>query len=149
MIGLTKANIEKITEKILQKYQTVNPFELCAYKGIEVVHQTMPISLKGYTTEYNRIKMILLNNKNTDQENYFTCCHELGHIFLKHNDNIFFYEKRTLHITNREETEADHFAIALILKKYEDEDTKDLTIDQLSRLTGIPQSKLQVYYNFF
>lgn len=137
--------LEKIINRINRLYGN-NPFKICKQKDILLQFIDMPSALKGYTTTKYRIKIIFLNTKNTEFENEFTCLHELGHIFLKHNDNILFNQTCTLHNGIKEELEADLFAISMILKKYTLDDFKGLSIKQISSLTGIDVINLEKYF---
>lgn len=137
--------INRIIKTIYKKYGT-NPFEICKEKDILLQFIDMPFTLKGYTTTKYRTKIIFLNSKNTEFENEFTCLHELGHIFLKHQDNILFNQTCTLHNNIKEETEANFFATSMILKKYDISSFAGLSIKQISFLTGIEEYSLNHYF---
>lgn len=143
---MEKEKIKALAIKTYNKYKTSDPFSICKQKGYEVIKIPMPLKLKGYTTEKNRIKFIYINNQYSYEEQYFTCVHELGHNICKHEDNILFNHLYTYHLSNREENEANIFAASFILAKYSEEQLEGLTITQISQMTGIDEKHLRLLF---
>lgn len=137
--------IIKLSKKLYKEFGN-NPYKICKEKGIIVDHVNLPLSLKGYTTKYRRVNIIFLNENNSEIDNVFTCYHELGHIFLGHNDNIVFNKTYTLDNGNREENEADFFATSMLLNEYNLDDFQDLTSMQLSNILGIDVAYINFYF---
>lgn len=138
--------ISRIAKKIYKEYGN-NPFLICQDKDYIVKLIDMPTSLKGYTTKANRINIIYINSKLDEKERKFTCLHELGHILLKHDDNILFNKKYTLNSGNKEENEANNFAVQMLLEDYSSEDLETLSINQIANLIGVEKNILYIFFN--
>lgn len=145
VIALEK-EISRIAKKVYKEYGN-NPFSICKEKDYIVKLIDMPASLKGYTTMTNRINIIYINSKLNEKERKFTCLHELGHILLKHDDNILFNKKYTLNSGNKEENEANNFAVQMLLEDYSREDLETLSINQIANLIGVEKNILYIFFN--
>ncbi|WP_052378070.1 ImmA/IrrE family metallo-endopeptidase [Robinsoniella sp. KNHs210] len=62
--------------------------------------------------------------------------HELGHAIMHSKENCYFLEHHTLMLTNKNEVEANRFAVNLLISDDELSDYKEFTVDQISRITG-------------
>lgn len=129
---MEKRIIKKLARQTYKKFNTSNPYEILKQKDIELVELEMPLRLKGYTTEKNRIKIIYINSLLSDNEKEFTLTHELGHIILKHKDNILFNISKTLNVTSREENEANMFVAYLRMQHLNTCDYEGLNVSQIS-----------------
>ncbi len=139
--------INKKVKQLYKKYGTVNPFDIAKEKGYIVLKKEMPDKLKGYTTTVNRITFIYINSIYDEVSQYYTCLHELGHIFCKHDSNIIFTSTRTFLVGSKYENEADSFATAMILHQHKDLDFSGLTLNQISCTTGITVKNLKLYFS--
>ncbi len=140
-------DVLKKAKNLIKTYETTDPFLICDYKDYIVQRIPMPKNLKGYTTEYKRVKIICINSNYSEESQRFTCFHELGHILLGHDGNIFFDKKYTLKVSSKEENEANLFATACMLSSYPH--LKKLTIPELSDATGISGKYITTFLNFF
>lgn len=104
--------IQKIIDKLIKKYDTTNPFELCSYLDIEMF--MIPLPNRGFCMHNRRIPMIFINETLNYYEQKRVCAHELGHILLHKGYNIAFFEAYTHFSTERYETEANLFADLLL-----------------------------------
>ena len=79
-----------------------------------------------------------------DDQRRFTTAHELGHIILHGCTNSINLSCNTGFCVSRYEREADLFAAYLLLQAEYDQyvDYETLTVDQVSQITHIPQSKV-------
>lgn len=73
--------------------------------------------------------------------------HELGHIVCRHNQNTVYLSTKTFLNVNKYENEANMFATHMILKKYDKDELQELTIDQISTMTGVNKIYLSMYFN--
>ncbi|MCD8078021.1 MAG: ImmA/IrrE family metallo-endopeptidase [Lachnospiraceae bacterium] len=81
-------------------------------------------------------KCIFLNENLEEHERYFVMAHELGHAIMHPKMNCYFIRNKTLLLTSRVEREANKFAVELLIGNDFLHENKDLTVDQLARLTG-------------
>lgn len=130
---------KKIAKNIIKKAASADPFAICRYLDIPVIHTDLG-SLKGFTTTNYRIKTIFINEKLGEIEAKYSCAHELGHILMRHDYNKLWMANNTFFNLNRYENEANRFAIHLLLEPYRDEiDQMEYpSNDNISNLTGVP-----------
>ena len=140
-----KQNSYLVAKNLIKKYKTTNPFEICKNLDIKVIFEELG-SLKGYTTTKYRIHSIHLNNDLSKYEQEFTCLHELGHIVCNHNHNSIFLSTKTFLNVNKWENEANMFATHMTLAKYTLEELENLTIEQISNMTGINKIYLSMFF---
>ena len=65
-------------KKLIKKYKTSNPFDLCAKMGIEIVYTDIG-TLKGMYTSIKRNRFIVINQKLDVHMKRMVCAHELAH----------------------------------------------------------------------
>lgn len=140
-------NVVKKAQSLCRQYGTTDPFRLCKEKDIVVLMQDMPRQLKGMTVTKKRIRFIYINSLLflQEKEREFVCGHELGHIFLGHDENVIFSKANTLKVQNKEENEADLFSTSILLDRYTMEDLKTMTVEQVHLLTGIESWMIRAY----
>lgn len=105
--------LENIIERLVKKYKTSNPYELCSSMNIIVIKEELG-TLNGYCHTFQRNKFIHINSSLSYDAQKFTCAHELGHHVLHKGCNIFFLKSKTLLKTNKYEEEANEFARILL-----------------------------------
>lgn len=143
---IDEQNYFLIANKIINRFKTSCPFRICDLLNIKVVFEDLG-TLKGYTTARYRIHSIHLNNDLSEYEQEFTCFHELGHILCGHNQNSIYLSTKTFLNVNKFENEANMFATHMILSKYDKDELQELTIEQISNLTGINKIHILMYFN--
>lgn len=113
---MRRNDIRKKLNLLINKYKTTDPFELCIKMGIDLDYDNLKDGIMGYRVVLYRIPCIVLSSENTEEENYDTCAHELGHHVCGHDTNV---EK--LRRSNRGfvsygvEYEANSFMVELLL----------------------------------
>ena len=129
--------IKKLVSRLVRKYQTRDPFEMI--KGMNVILVHYPLEgVRGFYQYFQRNNIIYLDERLTEAEQRFVLAHELGHLFLHKKANAIFMDSRTQFNTDKYEREADTVIF----------EHPDLTIGQLSRLTGYTEELLK-NKNFF
>ena len=113
-------NIKDITEKLCHKYETRNPFDIANQKNIIVVTENLG-SIRGYYCATHKQKVIHINQNLNEQQQFFTCAHELAHSIMHPNLNTPFLKSNTLFSVNKYENEANKFAVLLL---YSDDEFK-------------------------
>lgn len=84
---MLRNDIRKMVNKYVNKYDTKNPYELANSLGVYIDYDDLGKEFMGYRSYLLRIPTIILNCNNTEQENFETCCHELGHHCCGHDTN--------------------------------------------------------------
>lgn len=127
--------IDNIILNLVEKYQTNDPFQIAKERGITILYQNLGDTF-GYYRSYKRVPIIHLNNTISENNQRFTCSHELAHSILHPYVNTTFLKKNTFFSMDKVEVEANYFATHLLLhgQKFENCETK---IDIL-RENGIP-----------
>lgn len=136
-------DIKSIVKKTIRKHDSKNPFEIAKSMGIIVLFEPLG-DYTGYYNKAYRQRMIHINENLSEEEQLFTCAHELGHAVLHSNCNTPFMRKNTGFFINKFEREANTFACHLLLNRFEQEELKELTIEQISLMTGIPSDFLHL-----
>lgn len=134
-------SIRKKVDDLIKKHGTNDPFELAEALGIMIIYENLGRSL-GYFSKICRIPIIHINESITYERQIFTCAHELGHAVLHPDENTSFLKANTLYSTSRLETEANSFAIQLLLKQ-----SNNITIHEATEKYGI--SEQLIMKNFY
>lgn len=133
--------IKKKVIKVINKYETNDPFKICKSMGIHIIYENLG-SILGYYSKHFRIPIIHLNQNVSEKQQIFVCAHELGHAILHPEHNTSFLKKHTFFSTDIYEIEANKFAVNLLFSN------KSLTNDEIKDY-GIPNDFLQKnFYHF-
>ena len=131
-------SIRDVAKRIYKEFATFDPFKICLYKDILVQYAPLG-SLNAHYSKLYRIPIITINADLDERSAVFACFHELGHLFLKHNDNtIYCSQKANLKVSPWEEA-ADRFAVEYLLLQLDRDDREYYTKQQLAVLAGIPE----------
>lgn len=134
-------------KELISKFDISNPFYLADILNINIKFMNIG-NLKGYVTKQYNVECIVINNDLNEYEQEFTCFHELGHILCGHNQNSIYLSTKTFLNVNKFENEANMFATHMILSKYDIDELKELTIEQIANLTGINKIHLSIYFDY-
>lgn len=132
--------IKKIVEDLVKKYDTNDPFEIAAAKNIYVFEQDLHKEIFGFYKYIRRNKFIYINSNLSNEDKVFTCSHELGHSELHPRINTPFLKRKTLYSVDQIETEANRFAVELLLldKSVYEYKESDFTINEIAGIYGVP-----------
>ena len=133
--------------KLYRATGTTSPFSIAERKGYVVIRKTMPAELKGFTTKLYRIPIIYINDMYPQEDQEFTCLHEIGHIICGHEDNTIFLLNHTSQVIGKFENEANDFACTMKLLPYNPIELQGLTIDQIASLVGVRRKTLLNFFN--
>lgn len=131
--------IKTTVTQLIKKHRTNDPFEIASQKNILVLFELLGDML-GYYNSSRRLQMIHINNTACQQDQRFTCAHELGHVILHPNVNTPFLRRHTLYSVDRIEREANQFAVELLMPDellYESIH-KDYTVQEAAAIYGVP-----------
>jgi Zn-dependent peptidase ImmA (M78 family) len=138
--------IKKIVQDLTKKYNTNNPYELAAFKNVQVILWDLHEEIKGFYKYDKRNKYIFINNNLDESSQKFVCAHELGHSQLHPRVNTPFLRANTLLSTDKIEREANRFAVELLIPDeilYEFQDS-NLTINEVAAEYGIPKETVSL-----
>jgi len=109
--------ISRTVDKLIKKYQTRDPYELCSSLGVRVRLMDLEYGLKAYYFYQSRIRSIVLNSRVAEPIRRILVAHELGHdrlhkklAMLKGFQEIELFDK-----TIPAEYEANIFAAELMI----------------------------------
>ncbi len=128
-------DVSKKAAEIIRKYCTKNPFEIAREMNINILYEDLG-SINGYFDIICRIKSIHINNRLNEQEQHFTCAHELAHIVLHLETNTAFLLENTYFPINKNEIEANIFAMMLLIT---DDILNNSTLQNISAIYNVPE----------
>ena len=135
--------IKKLTDSLVRKYRTRDPFEII--RGMNVILVFAPlIDTRAFYQYFQRNNIIYIDEALSDQERLFVCAHELGHMLLHKKANAIFMDSRTQLNTTKYEIEADRFAMSLLLSDADIEEHLDFSTAQFSRLFGYNKKLIEL-----
>lgn len=114
----TVAHIISTVEKLVKKYDTRDPYELCQLLGIKVHYYDMQKKLKGFFYYQSRQKNIVIDSNVNEVLGRILIAHELGHAILHTKIAMMrgFQEMEMFDNSSLEEDEANFFAAELLLE---------------------------------
>ncbi len=135
--------IHSLTESIVNKYQTRNPFDIIKQRNIILVYAPL-IDVRGFYQYFQRNNIIYINENLSEHGKTLVCAHELGHMFLHKKANAVYMDTHTCFNTDKYENEANIFAAELLIPDEAIEENYDLTTKQLSRVLGYEQALIEL-----
>lgn len=139
----TMKKIEDLAHRLVKRYGTSSPFELCDYLQIDIFRSDLPIQVRGLCFQKQpKGSIILLNRELNAGESKYCCAHELGHVLLHPGMNAQTMADLTNLCIPRFEREADYFAACLLIDPNLEEWNRSydpLTLEQIGCLTGLPK----------
>lgn len=139
-------DIKGIVNRICKKYETRNPFEIAGLMNIVVLFEELG-SIRGYYQHCYRHKFIHINSELTEQQQTFTCAHELGHAIMHPNLNTPFLREHTFFNLNKLEIEANQFAAQLLYTDNDFEPYLQFPISQISQCLNLSESLVEYKIN--
>ncbi len=139
---MKKNQIDSLSESLIRKYSTNDPFELAECLNVLVVFDDIR-NLKGYYANINRSRLMVINSKLDEPLRKLVCAHELGHDRL-HSAlaTISPLRDEGIYSPNRTEIEANRFAAGLLVptETFVELVSDGYTIDQIaSSLNTFPE----------
>lgn len=138
-------NIKTKVNDLIQKYDTNNPFDIAKHVNILVVFENLG-SVNGYYNKQLRMKQIHINHNLPNHMQIFTASHELGHAILHPNENTPFLRNFTFLSVDRLETEANKFAVELLIPDDELNEYIQMSysIEQIARIYGYSKELIKL-----
>lgn len=125
-----------LANHLVQEYGTRDPIMVAEALGIHVQFEPLG-KINGYFHVMFGEKFIHINQNMSEHEQIFTVAHELGHALMHEDVNILFLFENTYMSDTRYETEADWFAVSLLIDDETVEEMKHLPIMKLSEIFNV------------
>lgn len=142
-------DIRKLSNKIVKKYDSRNPFEIVNGCGAILIFAPLK-GVRGFYQYFQRNHLFYIDENLPNHIQKFVCAHELGHMFMHRGMNAIFMDTRTYLNTSQYEVEANRFAIELLIPDEVILEYYNYTADQLARLLGYEEKlielKISSYY---
>lgn len=111
---------KRIAESLVRKYRTRDPFRIARELGCVIVRCPLK-GIRGFYQYLKRRHIIYIDSDLPDQEARFVCAHEIGHVLMHRGHNRIFTDTNTYFAVDRQEIEANRFALDLL---YDDDDLR-------------------------
>ena len=111
---------KRIAESLVQRCHTRDPFRIARDLGFLIIRCPLT-GIRGFCQRLQRQKLLYIDSALTEPEARFVCAHELGHMLLHKGYNRIFMDSNTYFPVNRQEIEANRFAVFLL---YDDGDLR-------------------------
>lgn len=135
--------IKREIDKIVNKYHTRDPFELCDALKVNCYILDLHKEINGLYQYEKRNQFIYINCNLSDELQKVICAHELGHAILHKKTNCTFLKKNTFFNVDKLEREANLFAAELIIPN----DFKNFigqTLKEISHYLNVPEDLLKL-----
>ena len=109
--------ISREANKLVRKYQTRDPYEICDALGVRIRLKDLGMHIKAFYFYHSRIRNIVINCRVSESVRRILSAHELGHDVI-HRDIAMmrgFQELELFNMTQPTEYEANIFAAELLI----------------------------------
>ena len=137
---------KRTAESLVRKFGTRDPFRLAEELGCIVIRTSLR-GIRGFWHHAQRQNILFVDEALPEQEARFVCAHELGHILLHRGYNRIYMDANTYFPVNRQEIEANRFAVHYL---YDDEELRffldypiQLAADYMGVSVELAQYRLQ------
>lgn len=138
--------IKRTAHKLIQKFNTRNPFQICEELGYIVLRVPL-VGLRGFYQYIERQHIIYIKDTLDDQESKLVCAHELGHSLLHTDNNHFFMNSHTYFSLSKFELEADKFAADLLYSDQFLQDYLSYSIQTVAECLGLSQQVVEYRFS--
>lgn len=111
---------KRIAESLVRKHKTRDPFRIAEALGYIVIRTSLQ-GIRGFWHHTQRQHIIFIDENLPEGAARFVCAHEIGHILMHRGYNRIYMDTNTYFPVNRQEVEANRFAVDLL---YDDEDLR-------------------------
>lgn len=126
---------------LIKTFETNNPFKLCSYLDIHILHHDL-IDIRGYYVYEQGLNYIVIAKNLPDFVIEFVCAHELGHYMLHKGLNRIFMDSRTFMVPDKYENQADTFAAYLLYDTQPIFHDRFLSDWELAQCLNVPKCNL-------
>ena len=111
---------KRTAESLVHKFGTRDPFRLAQELGCIIIRTSLQ-DIRGFWHHTQRQHIIFIDDRLPHMDARFVCAHELGHILLHRGYNRIYMDSNTYFQVNRQEIEANRFAVELL---FDDDDLR-------------------------
>lgn len=123
-------------KKVKKRYGTLDPYQLAREMDI-IIHRLPLGNTRGIYYCSRRIRSIILNEELSEWMERFVLAHEIGHLVMHPKHNAPFM-RNTFFSTDRYETEANAFALHMLIPDEDLEEYPERTIGEWAAVIGMP-----------
>ena len=135
--------MKKFVARMKKKHESSDPYEIAKQMRIIVLFEELG-SINGYFNTVSRHRFIHINQDLAEADQIFTAAHELGHAILHPKVNTTFLRAKTMFSVNKYETEANQFAVHLLISDDDLSDYLHLSISQIASFFGLHEKKKKI-----
>lgn len=133
---------EALVRKLMRKYKTNDPFELCQELGYQVLY--VPLTgVRGFYQYYCRKNIVYISDALDYDTTRFVCAHELGHSLMHRQVNTLYMDTCTFLKTGIYEDEANLFAVLLLHPVVCIDEYEGWTIRRIADFWNAPESAVK------
>lgn len=137
-----KKDIKRTVTYYRNKFGTNNPFEIADRMGI--LYQMGVMECSGCYMFLKNHRYIFLNEDLPEHEKSLVMAHELAHAILHRKENCYFIRNKTLLSVDKNEIEANLFAIHLLVPDDMLNEYYGFTVEQIARALGYHRKLIEL-----
>ena len=131
-----------VADKLAKRFFTRDPFVLAEAMNRIVVEKPLN-GIRGYYQHVKRCHIIYVSDRLHGFERQFVCAHELGHSILHANFNAMFFDSHTHFVKAKYETEADRFALDLVLPDDLFAEYMEMPVAYIANMFGVNEALIE------
>ena len=136
-------NIKNIVDYYVKKCDSRDPFVIAKYLNIQIQIGQLGTPCGCYMFLKNH-RCIFLNENLSESDMKLVMSHELGHAIMHRKLNCYFIRNKTLLLNSKIESEANIFAVNLLIPDETIMENNNFTTEQLSKLLGYNQELIEL-----
>lgn len=137
--------IDQVVKKLVNKFDTNDPFKIAKELNIFIKIDDIG-TCDGCYMYLKRHRCIFLNNKLSEKELVFVMAHELGHAILHRKINCYFLRNKTFLKTSVYESEANLFALFMLISDKNIEEFKNMTVYQIADMFKVDEKIVRMRF---
>lgn len=144
-------NIKNIVDYYVKKCDSRDPFVIAKYLNIQIQIGQLGTPCGCYMFLKNH-RCIFINENLSESNMKLVMSHELGHAIMHRKLNCYFIRNKTLLLDSKIETEANTFAVNLLIPDeiiMEIIDNQNCTLEYMSRMLGYNQKLIELRMKSF
>ncbi len=141
-------DIKTIVSKLICKYHTNDPFELCRLMDITVKYSDLG-SVRGIYQYKSRKRLVHINQSLEQAIKRQVCAHELGHAILHRKTNTVFLDTFTYCTIEKVEIEANAFAAELLIRDINPKDYEGYCMGEVASYLEVSEKMVEYKVKYF